>query len=181
MTKPTAYMFVCIKTDGDSILHNNILSIGMSCRDKSGKSLCSYGRNVFPMLPTYLSDDVIKYYTKHKELWNEITHNCMYLMNACIEISEMLEIVSKQYSITFIASPSCFAWSMFKTKYGQFNLPYKLPHKCICFSSIMEIYVLQNKHLSNLELNNTKNMNPVHESHNQLLNFLCCITTFGPK
>jgi hypothetical protein len=181
MTKPKAYMFISIKTDGDSILHNNILSIGMSCRDEGGELICCYGRNIFPALPTYLSDEVIKYYTEYKELWNEITCDCMYLLNVCIEISEMFETVSKNYSITFVASPSCFVWSMFRTKYGQFNLSYKLPHKCICFSTIMEMYALQNKQMSNLKLNKTKHMIPVNESHNQLLNFLLFPTTFNPK
>jgi|SaaInlStandDraft_5_1057022.scaffolds.fasta_scaffold63052_2 hypothetical protein len=153
MEKPTIYLSIDIETDGGNVLVNNMLSLGISALSVDGQEVCNFYEN-FNELDGHIADKscMENFWAKNPEALEKTKVDKKDVFVIMKNLSKVLTYLDKEYTIKFVAMPSCFDWQFFKSYY-EFakhidpTITYDIGFKCICFSTLMDCYRKQ-KNLS---------------------------------
>ena len=149
MNKPILYLSFDIETDGSNPLCNNMLSLGIYGLDKDDKEIMTFYAN-FNELEGHTQDKkcMEDFWAYNLIAWERTQQNKEDLCVIFERLSDILNNLTLEYKLEYLAMPACFDWMFLKSYYeyaksNNENITYDIGFKCTCMSTLLKTYKIQ--------------------------------------
>lgn len=150
MSKPKLYLSLDIEADGNNVLVNNMISIGIYGIDRNGHEILTFQVNLEDM-NGHIPDRqcMEEFWSKNPVAWAKTQENKQQIIPTFKHLSQILTELNKDWLMVFVAMPSCFDWMFFKSYYEfakciDKTIKFDIGFKCTCLSTLLAIYRKQN-------------------------------------
>lgn len=149
MEKQTIYISFDVETDGNDVMCNNMISIGLCGLDKNAEEHFSFHANIKELdIHHPNARCMTEFWGNNPIAWENTQINKQPHHVVMKELSRQFTELSKTFNIKFIAQPACFDWMFFKSYYEhakEIDPTITFDIGCKCISTVFDIHKQINK------------------------------------